>query len=168
MGRMPDLKIAICGHGRAGKDLSGEILRDLTTMRYVAGTSWFAAGLVYEAWGWNLYPSIRGCWEDRHSHRQKWAELIGEYNREDPVALYRRCMEDQDMLTGIRWRHEFEAVKAANLVDLWIWIERDVPPDPTMEFTKEECDITIENNGNPYELARKLRSLAKTWGVLRD
>ena len=161
------LKIGISGHGGAGKDEAGKILAESTTLRYVAGTSKFAEAIVYERWGYQFYPDVFTCWQDRRSHRQKWAEIIGEFNRDDPVALYRRCLANQDMLTGIRYGHEFRACKAAGLVDLWIWIERDVPPDPTMEYTKDDCDFTIENNGDIASLTRKLLAIARAWNVVK-
>lgn len=162
------VKLALSGPGGSGKDALGEILRDISTLRYVAGTSKFAAAMVYEAWGYRYYEDAHSCWLDRRSNRQKWAELIGEFNASDPVALYRKCLANQDLLTGIRYRHEFLACREAGLVDAWIWIERDgIEPDPTMEHGSGECDFTIENNGDIDDLHRKAVVLARLLGVLK-
>lgn len=162
------MKLAIVGPGEAGKDVVGEMLRDMSNLRYVAGTSKFAAGIVFDKWGRDFgYSSVDDCWVNRRFHRTTWAHHIGEYNRHDPVALYRHCLIDQDMLTGIRWDHERQAIVNAGLVDLWIWVKRDVPPDPTMEFGEGVCDISIDNNGTLFDLRRKLVALAKTWGILK-
>lgn len=142
------MKIGICGHGRSGKDTAAEQLAIHTPMRYVAGTSYWARHLVYASISdhGQTYENAEKCWQDRHNHRQVWADIIGEYNRADPVKLYRDCLQDQEFLTGVRWLHEQRAIKDANLVDLWVWIENPrVPVDPTCQITKEDCDIVILN-----------------------
>lgn len=161
------LRIAISGHGRSGKDTAAELLARYSSLRYVAGTSKFAADVVFERWGKAFYLDAEACWQDRHNHRMKWTEIMGEFNRNDPVAVYRRCLEHQDILTGVRWKDEQAAVRASGLVDLWIWIERDVPRDPTQQYGADACDIVILNNGSILDLGDKLIALAKTWGVFR-
>jgi hypothetical protein len=163
-------RIAISGPGRSGKDCVSEWLRDHTVLRYVAGTSWYAAPLVYERMtdrGFR-YATVEDCWNDRHNYRQIWADVIGTYNSGDPARLYRDCIAKQDLLTGVRWRKEKQACEAAGLVKMWLWVERPgIPEDPTMEYTASECDLVILNDGALEDLYRKLWVFADTLGILK-
>lgn len=164
------MRIALSGFGRAGKDSVAEMLRDCSTLRYIGGTSWFARHLVHRSFA-NIidYPTAEACWNDRHSFREEWAAAIGAYNRHDPIRLYRDCLADQDILTGVRWRREMLACRAAGLVDLWLWVERPgTPPDPTQEFTAGECDLTIVNDGTLEDLRKKVERIARGLGISRQ
>jgi hypothetical protein len=163
------MKLAIVGHGRSGKDTAAEYLASISSLRYVAGTSYWARHLVFSDFAATgvHYLDAHACWLDRHNHRQRWAKVIGDYNRDDPVQLYRDCLRDQSLLTGIRWRNEMQACRAANLVDAWVWIDRpNIPVDPTMEFGADECDFTIHNSGTLEQFHARLRLFAKAMGVL--
>lgn len=160
---MREIKIAICGPGRAGKDTAAEYLAELLRLKYTAGTSLWAAGLVYEYFQKHApgkYVGKRDCWHDRHNHRTLWAQVIGDYNRDDPVALYRDCLAEQNFLTGIRWRHEQQACKAAKLCDLWIYVDRPGCDDDTNQIKPEDCDFVICNYGTLEQFEEKLRNLA--------
>ena len=163
------MRVAISGAGRAGKDEAASYLATITPLRYVAGTSYWARHLVFarmKSLGYD-YPDACTCWGDRHNHRVLWAKIIGEYNAADPVQLYRDCLADQDMLTGVRWRHEQQACRAAGLVDLWVWISRPgIPHDPTMEYGPEECDVVLENNGTLKDFHATLQRFAYERGLL--
>lgn len=160
------MKIGICGHGGHGKDEFANRLAKASGLRYIAGTSVYAAEFVF----WMLrrkhewareYPNPVACWADRRNHRDAWAEAIGEYNRDDPVRLYRDCLSFQDMLTGIRWRHEFEPCKAAKLVDLWVWVfDPRKPEDSTCEITAADCDWIVANDAGLDHLTSKAQMLA--------
>lgn len=151
-------KIGIVGHGGHGKDEFANRLASVSGLRYYAGTSVYAAEMVF----WRLrekheyalnYPNATACWLDRLNHRNDWKEAIGAYNARDPVRLYRDCLSLQDMLTGIRLRREFDAINAARLVDFWIWVERPgYPIDPTCELTKEDCQSVVINDGTKDHL----------------
>lgn len=162
------MKIGICGLGRSGKDTAAEFLASITGLKYTAGTSWWARHLVFD---WfckcdeNLgsgptYMDADECWRDRHRFRNQWAKIIGEYNANDPVRLYRDCIAEQNFLTGVRWQHEFNAIKAAGLCDLWVYIERPGCVDSTCEIKPEDCDVTIHNHGTLDEFHGKLRRFA--------
>lgn len=165
------ITIGIAGHGRAGKDTVAELLAGSTSLRYRAGTSYYARHVVFEAMqkaGFG-YPDAHAAWLDRHSRRVFWAHTIGEYNRDDPVRLYRDCLAEQDILTGVRWRREKEALDADGLVDLWVWVSRPGnTTDPTMEFTSGECDLTIQNAGTLEELRHKLGRIIAFCDKLRE
>lgn len=166
------MKIGISGPGRCGKDTAAEWLGRHTTMRYKAGTSLWAASMVFDhlqrADG-PRYATKDDCWQDRHNHRMLWAEVIAQYNRDDPVAMYRDCLAEQDILTGVRWRHEFEAINAAGLVDLWVWVERPgVELDLTMQYTADNCDVVVLNTGTLGAFLGRWLRLARAWGVLRE
>ncbi len=163
------LVLGVGGIGESGKDFFGEIMRDHTTVRYLMGTSAYFSVVAYELWGKCYYKSADECWSDRRNHRKKWASLMDEYNRNDPAQLYKDCLAEQDILSGVRRRHEFQACKDAGLCDLWIWIDRsNAPLDPTQEYGPDDCDITISNNGSKEEFKRKVLALAKTWCVLKE
>lgn len=165
------MKIGICGHGRAGKDTAAIELAKHTPLRYAAGTSYWARHIVFDYMKARGYPytDAHECWMDRHKYRELWAARIGEYNKHDPVQLYRDCLKDQDILTGVRWRHEQKACRAAGLVDLWIWIERpNFYFDPTIEFTAADCDVTILNDGTEAEYLEKLRRFARFLNISRS
>lgn len=156
------MHIGICGHGRHGKDTVAEYLARITPLRYVAGTSWWAAPLVYQRFQEMgiSYPSVTACWDDRHNHRQLWSDTIGAINTPDPVRLYRDCLAEQDLLTGLRWRHELAEVKAAKLCDLWLWVHDPRKPlDPTCQIAEADCDLTIFNGGTLAELHARLDKL---------
>jgi hypothetical protein len=174
------LKIAICGEGESGKDLAGEMLAEMSTLRYVASTSKFASDIVWNQWGrWQgkyvnhelvepLWKDSQACWNDRRNFRLEWKEIIRDHNRDDPAKFYRDCLAEQDILCGIRTKEDIIACRAAGLVDLWIWIERKfTPKDPTVTYGPEHCDIVLLNNGGRLHLELKLFALAGTWGVLK-
>ena len=155
------MKLAICGHGGAGKDEVANLLAEMLGLEYHASTSEFAATLVFDQWGKDHYASAWHCWHDRRNHREKWRDIIRDYNTPDPLRFYRDCLEDQDVLVGVRTRADFDAIRESDLVDLWIWVERDgYKNDPTMEFDPNDCDVTIVNNGTVQDLRVKLDRLA--------
>jgi len=163
------LKLGISAPGRSGKDAVAEMLRDCSVLRYTAGTSYWARHLVFKKFrGIYDYPDAEACWLDRHSHREEWAAVIGHHNARDPIQLYRDCLAEQDILTGVRWRREMLACREAKLVDLWLWVERPgIPADPTQEFTAGECDLTIVNDGTLEDLRKKVERIAEGLGIRR-
>lgn len=156
------MKLAICGLGRAGKDTAAEFLATCTPLRYVAGTSLWAADMVYDRMAklGHTYAGSMQCWQDRHNHRELWRDIIVEYNRNDPVQLYKDCLAEQDILTGIRAKHEQEACKKAGLAELWLWIDRPGCVDVTCEVTPDDCDLTIRNYGTLEDFYARLQRFA--------
>lgn len=158
------MKICIAGHGEGGKDDAAKYLVKHAGFRYKAGTSWYARHYVFDWFASQgvYYTDALTCWQDRRDHRKIWADCIAQINEADGAALYRECLADgNDILTGIRQRREMEAVKRANLVDVWVWIEtgKRVPVDPTQEYGSEACNLSVNNTGTLAEYEQNLRAL---------
>jgi len=150
------------------------MLRDCSTLRYIGGTSWFAREWVFNEFhrcGGVRFPPYEDSteyWHDRHRARDFWADAIARFNKDDPIRLYRDCLAEQDILTGVRWRREMLACREAGLVDLWLWVERPgTPVDPTQEFTAGECDLTIVNDGTLDDLRKKVERIARGLGIAK-
>lgn len=158
------IKLGICGKGRAGKDTAAEFLAVTTGLRYTAGTSFWAKDLVFAWFQINepgRYRDTQHCWEDRHNNRQLWADIIGDYNRDDPVKLYKDCLENQNFLTGVRWKHEMRAIKQAAIVDCWLWVENPrVPKDVSCQVTMDDCDLVVLNNSDLNTYLERLSGIA--------
>lgn len=156
------MKIGICGMGRAGKDTAAECLRDSFGLRYTHGTSLWAASLVWA----NLnnrgfdYLTLEECYAERHKYRKEWAEIIGTFNAGEPTRMYRNCLQNQDVLVGLRWKSEFDACRAAKLCDVWLWISRPNCIDPTCEIRASDCDCVVRNDGTLDEFKAELSKWA--------
>ena len=157
------LKIAIVGPGRSGKDETALWLGKHTRLSYWDATSRVIAPVAAARLG----ISEAEAWATRHDHRELWADLGDEMRRDDPAALARVTLAKGDICVGIRRRTEFRAARDAGLFGLSIWLARDVPTDPTLDYSASECDLILPNYGTIAELHGRLRRLANSWGVLK-
>jgi hypothetical protein len=156
------MRLAVCGPGESGKNVTSVFLRDNLNLNYVYSTSEYVADVVYEKISnKNQYASARECWEDRRSHRVEWADIIKEYNQPDGIGLYREMLASHDILDGIRRGAELAACQDIGLVDLSIWIQRDGYEDESLDYGPDACDIAILNNGTIQNLHTKLGRLFK-------
>lgn len=137
------MKIVIVGHGRAGKDTVAEFLRMLG-FKYTHGTSWYGRQFVADHLG---LPDADACWHERHKDRQLWKEIIDK----NAEAVYKLCLEENNIITGLRRVRDVEWFKEHHK-PLIIWVERDVPVDPTLEFGPEQAHIIINNNGTEEDM----------------
>jgi hypothetical protein len=159
------MKISISGHGGSGKGLVAAWFNQHTALRYTGGTSWYGRHYVFEQWGHLFYDSPEDCFAARALHRERWASLLDDYNKDDLTRLYRLTLENQDILDGVRRRDEFKACLDAGMVDLAIWLKRDVPTDTTLRYGPELCDVIIENNGCVEDIHRRLKRFTRALGV---
>lgn len=163
------MKISISGHGQAGKDTLGRWIRDNTSLKYTKSTSAYVKTEMFEYMNrmGHGYRNEEDCYDDRINHRTAWADFIDEFNRTDPAALYKRCLADQDILTGLRRFREFQAVKDLKVIDLSIWVHRPGNlVDPTQGYGPDLCDVTIINDTISSFLARAKR-LFTALGVMK-
>lgn len=161
-------RIAICGPGRAGKDTVANWLAQNTTLRYAGSTSEAATAIVYATIKDQFdYVSEAACFADRHNHRKLWAECIWQYNQPYGITLYTDMLVISDILNGIRRGPELQALKDRGMLDLVIWIDRDVPVDPSLEMTSNVADIIIPNNGTIEALHARLIRISRAMRILK-
>lgn len=141
-----DVKIAIIGHGRSGKDTVAELLAKQTGLRFDGSISWCIKERVADVLG----VSSCSAWENRHKNREQWRKIIDDFRKDDPGCVIRDILCHADIIAGIRARAEFEATK--HLFKHVIWVERSVPPDPTLELTHLDATSYIHNTGAMRDL----------------
>lgn len=161
------MRLALIAPGRSGKSHAAQWLAANTPLRYTQSTSQAAAAVVYADAAMRAnYQSVDECWGDRHRHRQAWRTIILSYNCPDKTRLYREMLDDNDILDGIRCREEFEACREARIFDVAVWIDRDVPEDPSLNITPEMCDARVNNHGELAEFEENLGLLCEQYGIL--
>jgi hypothetical protein len=148
--------IAICGPGRCGKDTVAAWFRDHRRMAYAKATS----EVIVPHAARKIGLSDSEMFARRHEFRPLMFDTGVELRRDDPAYLAREVLKTGDLVVGVRDRVEMEAVRREKLVDLAIWIDRDVPPDPTMGYGPELCDIIVPNRWGLPELYGRLETLA--------
>jgi len=166
-------KIAIVGPGESGKTTCAIVLKQCTRLRFVHDTSEIAAALMFQHYKdiGLPYSTIEACHAERRKNRVEWGRVIEEYNKDDGAKLYRPAMSSlhggyQDVLCGVRRKHEFTSCRIASLFDLAIWIQRDeCPPDPSLELTAQDCDLSLTNNGSSQEFTSKIAHLTHWLGI---
>lgn len=158
--RLP--KLAICGPGRSGKDEAAKWLTEHTPLRFGKSTS----EVIAPHRAAQLGVPVEVAFANRHSERQVWYELGNELRQHDAAYLVRECLRGGELVVGIRDGEELRATKRAGLVDLCIWIEREVPVDPTMKYGADLCDIVIHNNGTLEDFHAKLKAMSTVMGLI--
>jgi hypothetical protein len=91
-----------------------------------------------------------------------WREELDKLRERDPALLVKMVLRESDIVCGIRAKIEFEAAKALGLIDLSIWVDRDVPVDPTLSFGVDDCDMVLRNHSTVEDLYLKLEHLARS------
>lgn len=147
--------IAICGHSRAGKDEAAEWLQRNAGFRYGGSLSTYITPFAAARLG----MSESEAYACRHKHRDLWKAIGIEMRSVDPGCLVGLALRAGNLVVGTRDRCELESDLWRELIHLVIWIERDVPIDPTLEYGSEVAHIVIENNGSLAELGLKLQAL---------
>ncbi len=127
--------IVFLGHSRCGKDESVKRLAAKTSLTPATSVSAAMAPLV--AWSQNLPTPF--AFDTRHQHREYWYEWINAFRRYYTADLpTRMSLAYGDTVAGIRSKLELEECVANKVVDVLVWVERDVPADPTLEFAWED------------------------------
>lgn len=150
--------LAILGMGRAGKDTAGEFLSEKFLPSKPRSSSLNALPLVAHMIG--LPPEV--AYAERHQHREFWIEACNALRKDDLTRLARWCLGACDVAIGLRGKEEFAAVMKTGVCDLSVWVERDVPADPTVEFRREDCVVVIENTSTLERFHEKLMAFGKT------
>jgi hypothetical protein len=162
------MKLAVCGPGRCGKDTVSHWLKRHTHLCYQCSTSEAATTLCFVALRKKYgYETPEQAFADRVNHRKEWAEIIWAHNQPDGLTLYRDMLGETDILNGIRRGGELEALRQNSMLDLVIWIDRNVPEDESCEITVDDCDIVIPNHGTLEELYQRLTRFARVTKLSR-
>lgn len=133
--------VAIVGMGRAGKDTAGEYMAEKFMLLPPKSSSLNALPLVAHMIG---IPEEQ-AYAERHANRTFWIEACNQLRADDLTRLARWCLGVCDLAIGLRGKEEFAAVMATGVCHLSMWVHRDVPVDPTVEFTREDCDVVVDN-----------------------
>lgn len=137
--------LAILGMGRAGKDTAGEFLAAKFNLAPTISSSLNALPLAAHMAGVTSEKDYAAFYAERHQNRTFWIHALHALRKGDLTRLARWCLGACDLAIGLRGKEEFAAVMAEGVCDLSVWIHRDVPVDPTVEFTREDCDAVVDN-----------------------
>ncbi|NIN68084.1 MAG: hypothetical protein GTO63_25935 [Anaerolineae bacterium] len=86
---------------------------------------------------------------------------MNEYREGDPSRLIRDCLSHSDIVCGPRDKAELLAAKGEGLIDLIVWVDRDVPEDPTVTYSIDDADIVVRNRGTLLQYEERLARLMK-------
>jgi len=77
----------------------------------------------------------------------------------------RKCLEEGEIAVELRNEDEGRAACKEKLVDLVLWIEREVPHDPARTFGPERCDFTLTNHGDLDDYYARIEAFARFAGL---
>lgn len=168
--------VSFVGYGRSGKDTAAEIMATVMgdeyskkmhtalkssvkyLVHYGGSTSSAVAPLIAKAVG----KTEEEVFAERHQHRMFWFEFCNILRRDDPTLIARILLGQADILVGLRDIAEIEATRAKDVVAAHIWVSRPgVDSDETVAFSRDDCDLVLENNGSLEDLKRKIQGLSK-------
>lgn len=156
--------IAFLGYGRAGKDEAAAYLAQQRQYTYAGSTSEAATPLVAQALG--CPPDV--AYRDRHQQRMFWKAFCEELRKPDPTILVRMSLANGDVLAGLRGYSELKTCLDCSVINIAVWVDRpDVPPDPTVDFTEDDCHLTVRNAGSLAEYHARLDKLFDIMGLPR-
>ena len=159
--------IMILGHGRSGKDTCGKFFSRVARVRYSGSTSAVVAPII----ALRLRAEVDFAFEHRHLSRDYWFEACNCLRIGHPELIPTMGLANSDMLIGLRNHSELEWSLKNIPFQACLWIQKDVPADPTMEYDFYQYKafarkynhnfIEIENTGNYYKLYKQLLHVAE-------
>ena len=160
--------IMAVGPGRSGKDTFCDFFEKTFVCKNVGTCSKYLAKYVAEDMG----LTEETAYANRHASdeiRCIWKAKGDEVRKDDPGKIIKEMIDaGEDSLNivcgGPRDLVEIEACRKEKLVDLIVWIKRDVKIDPTLKFDECHTDITVLNNGTLEEFYEKLMNLGLALG----
>ena len=155
-------RLLIIGHGRHGKDTVASMIHLMMGLKFISSSEFVGREIIWPMWGQERYKTFEEMFDDRVNYRKTWKDLIFAYNTPDRSRTTRTMLErGYDMYVGMRSREEFLASK--DLFDAVVWVDRSehVPPESgdSMELTKDDADIIINNNGSMASLKSEVAEL---------
>lgn len=163
-------KVCIIGLGRGGKDTMAETLNGKFGVSFRSSSEAAAEAVCFPAlkdkYG---YTTWEECFNDRHSHRSEWYNLITEYNMEDPSKLAKEILKDNDIYVGMRNKRELQSCIDHGIFDIVIWVDAEerlgvTEDSSSITVTKDMADIIITNNGTLQEFENKV---SKLWEMFK-
>ena len=152
-------RVALIGPSRCGKAEVRERLSRLWRQPAEFGSSsWYATSFVCSA----LAVSREQFYEQRHQYRAFLYHFCKGIRDVDATLLVRLSLEKHRIAAGMRDKAELSACRKAGLLPLVIWIDREVPSDPTLELTEDDADLVLNNHGSLLDLDRRVDALGRS------
>lgn len=156
--------LIIFGHKQHGKDTACEYLESKFGIKYISSSLFACQNFLFEQMRNEYgYATIEECFADRINHRKYWYEAIRDFNTPDKTRLGKQLFKQHSVYCGIRDLEEFDALKAAGLVRLSIFIDAsgrlEKESSESMKLDIEHADIVITNNGTLEQFYTKLDRL---------
>lgn len=157
-------KLILLGYGDHGKDHIARLIYEIYGLTSIASSRFALEKVVYpvlkKKYG---YKTKERCYNDKHTKRKEWFNLIKEYNTPDGCRLARELYEQYDIYNGVRNIEEFEAIKAANLFNVSIWIDasqrKPIESSDSCTVKPSDADFILDNNGPLSQTVIKLVEL---------
>ena len=158
------MTILICGHGGHGKT---KLARHLG-LPYTDSTKIALEAVVWPSWGLMEYDTMRECHEDRRNQRARWQRTIAEFNHKDKARFGRLVFGYCNIYAGCRDQCEFNAMKAAGVFDVSIFVDAidRLPLEQGMTVTPDMCGIVVHNNGTLKEFMGKIDMLREVFHTI--
>lgn len=155
------MKILICGHGGHGKTTLARHLG----LPYTDSTKIALEAVIWPSWGHMEYNSMSECYEDRRNQRARWQRTIAEFNHKDRSRFGRLVFGYCNIYAGCRDQCEFNAMKAAGVFDVSIFVDASerLPLEQGMTISPDMCGIVVHNNGTLKEFLEKVDMLREVF-----
>lgn len=157
--------ILILGHKQHGKGTFCELLKKYHHIDSISSSTYANNKFIFPTlapiYG---YSTAEECFEDRHSHREEWFELIKSYNTPDATRMAREMLELCPAYDGMRNDIEFFGCLSIRLFDLILWVDAaDRKPLESEKSMKIKFDpnimIKVDNNGPDHLMEDYVKSL---------
>ena len=167
------MRLAVVGHGESGKNVVSEWLKQHSDLKYCHSTSEAAASLLFDVFSLfdgsaspPRYADTAACHADRRNHRELWREVILAFNGKRKTRLYLSMANNgNDVFNGIRCPVELQACLDAKIVDKVVWVERDVPRDPSFKIPYRDSYYALDNRGSLDDLDASLTAMCLNLGI---
>lgn len=148
-------KLLVIGHKGHGKSHVSSLLAEALNINFMESSTYCLERVIYPILKDKYdYKTIEEALADKDNRRSEWFDIISSYC-EPPERLTTEILAEHDIYCGMRSRREFEA--SNRLFDLTIWVEAtertgDTESINSMQLTKEDADVIIDNNVSKEKL----------------